>query len=183
MNKKITQLPAATPPLTGLKTVVADSNGIAYKTNFINPVTAGTNMSVDSTDPYNPIVNGLGDVVLDSITEKTSGHGINLLSKVRLAQAEQTLTGAGAITTTNQTTRWVTTGANAATLAGGSAATHGQIKIIYMSAHGGDGTLTLVDVGLFTSIVFTAVGQAVILYYNHPFGWIIIGNNGCTITL
>ena len=188
-NKKITQLPAATPPLTGLKTVVADSNGIAYKRDFVNPsdlfesVVAGTNMSVDSTDPLNPIVNGLGDVLLDSITEKTSGNGIKLLSKVKLAQSEQVLSGSGAITTVNQTTRWATTGANSGTLGAGSAATNGQIKIVYISSFVGNGTLTLDDLGLFTSIVFTAQGQSAVLYYNHPLGWVCIASQGCTVNV
>src|SRR5690349_14355821 len=57
-----------------------------------------------------------------------------------LVPGTQTLTGAGAVNTTQRSTLLVTTGANALTLGLG---TEGQTKFIRMKTDGGDGTLTV----------------------------------------
>lgn len=89
----------------------------------------------------------------------------------------QTLTGAGAVNLTTDTTLWVTTGANAGTLPAGSA---GQTKTITMITDGGDGTLSPTNPIGYTTITFTAIGQSVTLKYLNS-KWVIVGYWGVTI--
>ena len=89
----------------------------------------------------------------------------------------QSLSGAGAVDTTNLVTELTTTGANALTLANGSA---GQIKIITMIVDGGDGTLTPTTLAGGTTITFNDVGDGVVLVYGTA-GWVVVGSNGVTI--
>lgn len=90
----------------------------------------------------------------------------------------QTLTGAGAVNVTTDTTLLVTTGANALTLADGAP---GQIKKILMKTDGGDGTLTPTNKAGFSTIVFNDVGDAVTLQFQDGKWW-IIGSYGVTIS-
>ena len=88
------------------------------------------------------------------------------------------LTGPGAVNLTDLITEVSTTGADALTLANGSA---GQVKIITMVADGGDGTLTPTTLAGGTTITFNDVGDGVVLVYSTTVGWVVVGNNGATI--
>jgi len=92
---------------------------------------------------------------------------------------EQLLTGAGAVDLTSATTRLVTTGADALTLANG---TDGQEKYIFMDTFGGAGTLTPASSLGYTTITFGADGDSVLLQFNSAAGaWIIKGSFGAVI--
>ena len=88
------------------------------------------------------------------------------------------LAGPGAVNLTDLITEVSTTGADALTLADGSA---GQVKIITMVADGGDGTLTPATLAGGTTITFNDVGDGVVLVYGTA-GWVVVGNNGATIS-
>jgi len=88
------------------------------------------------------------------------------------------LAGPGAVNLTDLITEVSTTGADALTLANGSA---GQVKIITMVADGGDGTLTPTTLAGGTTITFNDVGDGVVLVYSTTVGWVVVGNNGATI--
>lgn len=90
----------------------------------------------------------------------------------------QSLSGAGAVDTTNLITELTTTGADALTLANG---TVGQIKIITMIVDGGDGTLTPTTFANGTTITFNDVNDTVMLLYATTIGWVIIANSGATV--
>ena len=90
----------------------------------------------------------------------------------------QQLSGAGAVDITNLVTEITTTGANALTLANGSA---GQIKIITMVVDGGDGTLTPATFANGTTITFNDANDTVALLYANTIGWVIISNSGATV--
>ena len=90
----------------------------------------------------------------------------------------QSLSGAGAVDTTNLVTEITTTGADALTLANGSV---GQIKIITMIVDGGDGTLTPTTFANGTTITFDAVGESATLVWNSTVGWVATSTVGATI--
>ena len=90
----------------------------------------------------------------------------------------QSLSGAGAVDTTNLVTELTTTGADALTLANGTA---GQIKIITMIVDGGDGTLTPTTFANGTTITFDAVGESATLVWNSTVGWVATSTVGATI--
>jgi len=90
----------------------------------------------------------------------------------------QSLSGAGAVNLTDLITEVTTTGADALTLANGSA---GQVKIITMIVDGGNGTLTPTTFAGGTTITFNDVGDGVVLVYSTTVGWVVVGNNGATI--
>ena len=96
---------------------------------------------------------------------------------VRYSGTPQTLTGAGAVDVTADTTLLVTTGANALTLADGAA---GQEKTITMITDAGDGTLTPTSVSGYATITFNDVGDTVKLKFLNG-KWCIIGSHGVTI--
>lgn len=83
----------------------------------------------------------------------------------------QTLTGAGAVDTTNPITYLVTTGANALTLANG---TEGQIKYIVMITDGGNGTLTPTNFYNGSTITFDDVGDSAHLIFTNS-RWVWMG--------
>ena len=89
----------------------------------------------------------------------------------------ESVSGAGALNLTDLITEVTTTGADALTLANGSA---GQVKIITMIVDGGDGTLTPATLAGGTTITFADVGDGVVLVYGTA-GWVVVGNNGATI--
>ena len=100
------------------------------------------------------------------------------------AQAEQSLTGAGAANVTSAVTAFTTntdnSGNNAVTLAAGTA---GQIKILYTKVETSSGQTTVVTPAAFangTTITFDAVGDAAILYYNGS-TWVCLAQQGCAI--
>jgi predicted RecA/RadA family phage recombinase len=85
--------------------------------------------------------------------------------------AQQALSGAGAINVTSYSTMWTTTGANAGTIADGTRV--GQLKEIMLTVDGGDGTLTPATASGFTTIVFSNIGDMVLLQWTAD-GWIIL---------
>ena len=89
----------------------------------------------------------------------------------------ESVSGAGALNLTDLITEVTTTGADALTLANGSA---GQVKIVTMIVDGGDGTLTPATLAGGTTITFNDVGDGVVLVYGTA-GWVVVGNNGATI--
>jgi len=90
----------------------------------------------------------------------------------------QSLSGAGAVNTTNLITNITTTGADALTLADG---TNGQVKIITMVVDGGDGTLTPTTFANGTTMTFDDAGDTVMLVFNSTIGWTIVSDNGVTV--
>lgn len=90
----------------------------------------------------------------------------------------QSLSGAGAVNVTDAFTSLTTTGAaQALTLADGSV---GEIKVITHTVDGGSAVLTPTTKIGFSTITFTAVGDAVIMIYTSA-GWAIVGSRGVTI--
>jgi hypothetical protein len=88
-----------------------------------------------------------------------------------LAAAQQSLSGAGAVNVTSAFTALTTTGANALTLANGTYP--GQTKEILMTVDGGDGTLTPTSLSGGTTIVFSNVGDYVMLQWSGA-AWVVI---------
>jgi dihydrodipicolinate reductase len=100
------------------------------------------------------------------------------------AQAEQTLTGAGAANITSAVTAFVTntdnSNANAVTLANG---TTGQIKILYTKTEASSGQTSVVTPANFangTTLTFDAVGDAAIMYFNGT-NWVLVAGNGVAV--
>lgn len=101
------------------------------------------------------------------------GLGVQTVAGPIVHIGEQLLTGPGAVNITSATTRLVTTGADALTLADG---TDGQEKFIFMDTFGGVGTLTPASSLGYTTITFGADGNAVLLQFSGAAGaWIIKG--------
>lgn len=92
---------------------------------------------------------------------------------------QQALSGAGAVNLTTLITNITSTGADALTLANGTA---GQIKILSMVVDGGDSTLTPTTKTGYSTIVFNDAGDGCILQYVTTRGWMVVANNGCTIS-
>lgn len=100
----------------------------------------------------------------------------------KLITSVQTLSigaGGGAVNVTTVTTQLTTTAAGALTLADG---VHGQVKRVVMVVDGGDGTLTPTTKTGYTTIVFNDVGDSVLLQYLTTYGWMVMANNGATIS-
>ena len=99
------------------------------------------------------------------------------------AQAEQTLTGAGAADVTSAVTATVTntdnSGNNAITLANG---TTGQIKVLYLKTLTGSLTSVVTPANLlgYTTITFNAVGDAALLYFNGT-NWVVLGSTSAAL--
>ena len=99
------------------------------------------------------------------------------------AQAEQTLTGAGAADVTSAVTATVTntdnSGNNAITLANG---TTGQIKVLYLKTLTGSQTSVVTPANLlgYTTITFNAVGDAALLYFNGT-NWVVLGSTSAAL--
>ena len=99
------------------------------------------------------------------------------------AQAEQTLTGAGAADVTSAVTATVTntdnSGNNAITLANG---TTGQIKVLYLKTLTGSQTSVVTPANLlgYTTITFNAVGDAALLYFNGT-NWVLLGSTSAAL--
>ena len=118
--------------------------------------------------------NGFEDVTKNATTgafTTNASYGASITGGV------ESFSGAGALNITDLITEVTTTGANALTLANGSA---GQVKIITMIVDGGDGTLTPATLAGGTTITFADVGDGVVLVYGTA-GWVVVGNNGATI--
>ena len=116
----------------------------------------------------------------ESITKNATTGAITVGTSYSniITGSTQSLSGAGAVNLTDLITEVTTTGADALTLANGSA---GQVKIITMIVDGGDGTLTPTTLAGGTTITFNDVGDGVVLVYSTTVGWVVVGNNGATI--
>lgn len=113
-----------------------------------------------------------------AFTGATSGYSFDAgMTATTFTGSVQAITGAGDINLTTDTTIITTTGANAFTLADGTA---GQRKTIIMIADGGDGTLTPTNFGNGTTITFNDAGDSVLLVFAGT-DWWLVSNNGCTI--
>ena len=118
--------------------------------------------------------NGFEDVTKNATTgafTTNASYGASITGGV------ESFSGAGALNITDLITEVTTTGADALTLANGSA---GQVKIITMIVDGGDGTLTPATLAGGTTITFADVGDGVVLVYGTA-GWVVVGNNGAAI--
>ncbi len=121
---------------------------------------------------------------IENLMEYNSSNQESVFTKLgyskvlRATGTPQTLTGAGAVNLTTDTTLIVSTGADALTLADGSS---GQIKKIMMKTDGGDATLTPTNRAGYSSIVFNDVGDTVLLQFQDSKWW-IIGSYGVTIS-
>jgi hypothetical protein len=93
-----------------------------------------------------------------------------------------TITGAGAVSVTKDTTKITTNGVgNAMTLADG---VDGQVKCIILDVLGAGGQtaiLTPTTKTGYTTVTFTAAGQSVCLEFVTTRGWIVRGSFGATI--
>ena len=117
--------------------------------------------------------NGFIGAVTGDVTGNVTG---NITGDV--IATNQALSGAGAVNLTDMFTSLTTTGASQAlTLADGTA---GQIKIIVHTVDGGSAVLTPTTKIGFTTVTFTAVGDAAMLIYTAT-GWAVVGSKGVTI--
>lgn len=97
----------------------------------------------------------------------------------RIAISTQTVTGGGALSTTLGISLLDTTGGGAFTLANGG---NGQIKFISMVVDSGtDAVITPATKTGFSTITMGDVGDSVTLIYVTTYGWMVVGNNGCTL--
>jgi hypothetical protein len=94
---------------------------------------------------------------------KISAHTATFCVPFMSTNAQQALSGAGAVAVTNYYTAWTTTGANAGTLADGTVI--GQLKKIQLVTDAGDGTLTPSNLSGGTTITFADAGDYVVLMW------------------
>ena len=100
-------------------------------------------------------------------------------SYLGFSQAAQAMTAAGAVSVTTAVTTINTSGAIALTLAAGT--TH-QVKFISMIVDSGTATLTPATFTGGSTIAFDDAGDScVLMYLDSTYGWVVVGNNGCTI--
>lgn len=119
--------------------------------------------------------NGFQSVTVSSTTGAVT---VNSSFGKDVVLSTQSLSGAGAVNVTDAFTSLTTTGNNQAlTLANGSV---GEVKIIVHAVDGGSAILTPTTKIGFSTITFTAVGDAVTLIYTSA-GWAVIGSKGVTI--
>jgi hypothetical protein len=119
--------------------------------------------------------NGFQSVTVSSTTGAVT---VNSSFGKDVVLSTQSLSGAGAVNVTDAFTSLTTTGASQAlTLANGSV---GEVKIIVHAVDGGSAILTPTTKIGFSTITFTAVGDAVTLIYTSA-GWAVIGSKGVTI--
>lgn len=129
---------------------------------------------------------GIGSVSTGAVTitpATTITGALTLSSSLSVAGAltstTQALSGAGAVNLTTLITKITSTGANALTLANG---VDGQVKILSMVVDGGDATLTPTTKTGYSTIVFNDAGDGCTLVYTTTTGWMVVSNNGCTIS-
>lgn len=119
--------------------------------------------------------NGFQSVTVSSTTGAVT---VNSSFGKDVVLSTQSLSGAGAVNITDAFTSLTTTGNNQAlTLANGSV---GEVKVIVHTVDGGSAILTPTTKIGFTTITFTAVGDAATLIYTSA-GWAVIGSKGVTI--
>ncbi|MCP3684177.1 MAG: hypothetical protein GY861_15960 [bacterium] len=89
----------------------------------------------------------------------------------------QALSGAGAVDVVNEVTLWTTTGANAGTLADGTA---GQRKVVKCVSDGGEGTLTPSNLLDGATLTFTEVNDVCELIFDGT-NWNVVSNSGVVV--
>lgn len=136
-------------------------------TTFSGPVTSN-----------NGFVGAISGNVTGNVTGDVTGNVTGNLTGITIGTVA-TRSGAGAVPITAATVKLTTTAADALTLANG---TNGQILSIVMVVDGGDGTLTPTTKTGYSTIVFNDVGDSVVLQYFTTLGWMVLSNNGCTIS-
>lgn len=108
--------------------------------------------------------------------------GTDIMPNLNAIGVIQTLTGAGAIDTTSPSTRLVTTGANALTLA--APTVPGLVKTIRMLTDGGDGTLASTNIvgqsSGSTSITFNDANDMLVLVAVDTYKWAVLKEIGVT---
>ena len=125
-----------------------------------------------------PLLAGNDEFVFKDHTQTLTNKTLTSATLTGLFGSVQSLSGAGAVNTTDAVTELTTTSADALTLANG---TPGQVKIITMIADGGDGTLTPTTLHGGTTITFDDVGESVVLVYHTTIGWKAVSVSGATI--
>jgi hypothetical protein len=125
------------------------------------------------TRPRNYFTNNI--TVAGNITVAT---GITMANGPFIVAGSEDLANLAAVSLTKTTSYFSTAAAETATLAAG---TDGQVKVLAMTADGGDMVVTVTNAGWKTSgtgtITFDAIGDAVTLLYTNS-KWYCIGNNG-----
>lgn len=129
--------------------------------SYLDGVTAGTvTASKSVVVDANKDIGNFRSIVLDAggmITTST----VNTVVPVFMNQAQQALSGAGAVTLTEYYTAVTSTGANALTLA--DSTVPGQVKKVQMIVDAGDATLTF---NTNATVVFADVGDTAELIWN-----------------
>lgn len=157
----------------------AGASGQVYVVDGSGSPTPG-NVTGDSNGVGLSVASGVLTATLTQDLKTTASPtfaNILLTGFLRMSGTPQTLTGAGAVDVTSDSTLLVTTGANALTLADGA---EGQQKYIRMKTDGGDGTLTPTNPTGFATITFNDVGDAVTLKFLDG-KWGVMGWHGVTI--
>lgn len=115
-----------------------------------------------------------------NITVEPDGGGTFIVDGAYATTYDLLDPGPGAISLDSATTAIITTGADAFTLADGQY--DGQEIDVLCAGYGGDGTLTPDTTLGFTNITFTGAGQVVKLKWFEGTGWIVMFNNGTTLS-
>ena len=114
-----------------------------------------------------------------SITESATGAVTTNASYGKtITGGVHALSGAGAVDIINLVTEVTSTGADALTLADGTA---GQVKIITMVVDGGDATLTPTTFANGSTMTFADVHDTVMIVYANTIGWVIVSNSGVVV--
>lgn len=114
-----------------------------------------------------------------SATALTIGANQDLTYTATMRVSTDSLSGAGAVSVSKDTTKYTSTGvAQALTLADGA---DGQIKRILHVVDGGSGVLTPTTKTGFSTVTFTNAGESVTLEFVATQGWIVIGSYGAVI--
>lgn len=152
------------------------------RTSFSGPVASANGFLGTFTGDVTGNVLAADNVATASISSKTGTVSAEITAATGYFQFDQgvggsvqALSGAGAVSLLYLTTAITSTGAaQALTLANG---TVGQVKVLVHTVDGGSSVLTPTTKIGFTTITFTAVGDAATLVYTGT-GWAIVGING-----
>jgi hypothetical protein len=168
-------------PASGVK---IHSKGIAYfdqtAANHLVLSSSGSHYGTVQNTGANQWALGYTTTIGTLGTEALSWTNTGEISiKGSLFVSTNTLSGAGAVPITKDTTKLTSSGASQAlTLANG---TDGQIKRIIHDVDGGSMVLTPTTKTGFSTVTFTNAGDSVTLEYVTTRGWIVVGSYGVTI--
>jgi len=133
------------------------------------------------TSATDPITHTKLNLVAQPTVTLSLAETISILTvseKLVFTTGSTSTSGTTAIPLTTVVTKLTTGGAHALTLADG---TDGQVKVITMVAHGGDGTLTPTTKTGYSTITFNSAGDSVTLQFYTTLGWMILSNYGATV--